>query len=97
MLNKSIAYQLSVYISLAVIGVFIAFIGIFFFFNQTLIKDSVKNKAMSQSSGVSGSVQRYLVTTSEVAGNIADQVIFYGQQDHADLFIQSLVKKISVY
>lgn len=93
MLNKSIAYQLSVYISLAVIGVFIAFIGIFFFFNQTLIKDSVKNKAMSQSTGVSGSVQRYLVTTSEVAGNIADQVIFYGQQDHADLFIQSLVIK----
>nr|WP_319266673.1 SpoIIE family protein phosphatase [uncultured Draconibacterium sp.] len=93
MLNKSIAYQLSVYISLAVIGVFIAFIGIFFFFNQTLIKDSVKNKAMSQSTEVSGSVQRYLVTTSEVAGNIADQVIFYGQQDHADLFIQSLVIK----
>ncbi|WP_319502802.1 SpoIIE family protein phosphatase [uncultured Draconibacterium sp.] len=93
MLNKSIAYRLSVYISLAVIGVFIAFIGIFFLFNQTLIKESVKNKAMSQSTHVTSQVQRYIVTTSEVAGNIADQVIFYGQQDHADLFIQSLVVK----
>ncbi len=95
MLNKSIAYQLSVYISLAVIGVFIAFIGIFFFFNQTLIKDSVKNKAMSQSTEVLASVKRYVVTTSEVAGNVADQVIFYGRQDHADLFIQSLIDKYS--
>ncbi|QIA08253.1 SpoIIE family protein phosphatase [Draconibacterium halophilum] len=93
MLNKSIAYQLSVYISLAVIGVFITFIGIFFLFNQTLIEDSVKNKAMSQSAHVTSSVQRYIITTSEIAGNIADQVIFYGQQDHADLFIQSLVNK----
>ncbi|WP_303922667.1 SpoIIE family protein phosphatase [Draconibacterium sediminis] len=93
MLNKSIAYRLSVYISLAVIGVFIAFIGIFFLFNQSLIKESVKNKAMSQSNHVTSQVQRYIVTTSEVAGNIADQVIFYGQQDHADLFIQSLVIK----
>ncbi|WP_297093724.1 SpoIIE family protein phosphatase [uncultured Draconibacterium sp.] len=93
MLNKSIAYRLSVYISLAVIGVFIAFIGIFFLFNQTLIKESVKNKAMSQSTHVTSQVQRYIVTTSEVTGNIADQVIFYGQQDHADLFIQSLVNK----
>jgi len=84
---------LSVYISLAVIGVFIAFIGIFFLFNQTLIKESVKNKAMSQSTHVTSQVQRYIVTTSEVTGNIADQVIFYGQQDHADLFIQSLVNK----
>ncbi len=84
---------MSVYISLAVIGVFIAFIGIFFLFNQTLIKESVKNKAMSQSTHVTSQVQRYIVTTSEVTGNIADQVIFYGQQDHADLFIQSLVNK----
>ncbi|WP_321373681.1 SpoIIE family protein phosphatase [uncultured Draconibacterium sp.] len=95
MLNKSIAYQLSVYISLAVIGVFITFIGIFFLFNQTLIKESVTNKAMTQSSEVTGSVRRHVVTTSEVAGNIADQVIFYGQQDHIDLFIKSLVEKYS--
>ena len=95
MLNKSIAYRLSVYISVAVIGVFIAFIGIFFLFNQSLIEESVKNKAMSQSTHVTSQVQRYIVTTSEVAENIADQVIFYGQQDHADLFIQSLVNKYS--
>jgi len=93
MLNKSIAYRLSVYISLAVIGVFIAFIGIFFLFNQTLIKESVKSKAMSQSTHVTSQVQRYIITTAEVAGNISDQVIFYGHQDHADLFIQSLVIK----
>jgi sigma-B regulation protein RsbU (phosphoserine phosphatase) len=93
MLNKSIAYRLSVYISLAVIGVFIAFIGIFFLFNQTLIKESVKSKAMSQSTHVTSQVQRYIITTAEVAGNISDQIIFYGQQDHADLFIQSLVIK----
>nr|WP_324292219.1 SpoIIE family protein phosphatase [uncultured Draconibacterium sp.] len=50
---------------------------------------------MSQSTHVTSQVQRYIVTTSEVAGNIADQVIFYGQQDHANLFIQSLVNKYS--
>ncbi|HYQ57467.1 MAG TPA: SpoIIE family protein phosphatase [Draconibacterium sp.] len=95
MLNKSIAYQLSVYISLSVIGVFIAFIGIFFLFNQTLIKESVTNKAITQSSEVNGSVRRHVLTTSEIAGNVADQIIFYSQQDHADFFIKSLVDKYS--
>ncbi|WP_319480734.1 SpoIIE family protein phosphatase [uncultured Draconibacterium sp.] len=50
---------------------------------------------MSQSTEVLASVKRYVVTTSEVAGNVADQVIFYGRQDHADLFIQSLIDKYS--
>ncbi|MDX8339647.1 SpoIIE family protein phosphatase [Draconibacterium sp. IB214405] len=48
---------------------------------------------MTQSSGVTGNVRRHVVTTSEVAKNIADQVIFYGQQDHVDLFIKSLIDK----
>lgn len=96
MLNKSIAYQLSIYISLAVIGVFIAFIGVFFFFNQSLIKESVQNDAKSKSTEVTSSVRRNVVMTSEITENIADQVIFYGQQDHADLFIKSVLKKYPI-
>ncbi|WP_347840992.1 SpoIIE family protein phosphatase [uncultured Draconibacterium sp.] len=93
MLNKSIAYQLSIYISLAVIGVFIAFIGIFFLFNQTLIKESVQNKAITQSSEVTASVRRHVVTTVEISQNISNQVIFYGQMGYADNFIHSIVRK----
>jgi len=93
MLNKSIAYRLSIYISLAVIGVFIAFIAIYFLFNQKFIRENVQNKAISLTNEVKYNVNTHLLTTQQVAANISEQIAFYGSQDHADLFIKSLIEK----
>lgn len=93
MLKKSIAYRLSIYISLAVISVFVAFIVIYFLFNQRFIKESVQNRAVALSGQVLSNVNMHVVTAREVASNISEQIIFYGQQDHADRFIKSLIDK----
>ncbi len=93
MLNKSIAYRLSIYISLAVISVFIAFIAIYFLFNQKFIRENVQNKAISLTNQVKFNVDTHVVTTQEIAANISEQIAFYGNQDHADRFIKSLVEK----
>jgi len=93
MLNKSIAYRLSIYISLAVIGVFIAFIAIYFLFNQRFIRENVQNKARSLTNEVKYNVDNHLVNTQQVAANISEQIAFYGNQDHADRFIKSLIEK----
>ncbi len=93
MLNKSIAYRLSIYISLAVIGVFIAFIAIYFLFNQRFIKENVQNKAITLTNEVKFNVDVLVVTTQEITSNLSEQIAFYGNQDHADDFIKSLMKK----
>ncbi|MCY1722122.1 SpoIIE family protein phosphatase [Prolixibacteraceae bacterium Z1-6] len=93
MLNKSIAYRLSIYISFAVISVFIVFIGIYFLFNQRLIEDNVENKAISLSAEIAGEVNQYVASVREISSNISEQIIYYSKQSEAEHFISSLVKK----
>ncbi len=95
MLNKSIAYRLSIYISLAVIGVFVVFIGIYFMFNKKFLQESVHNRAIGISQQLINSLESRVLATREITSNVADQIIFYGQQDHAELFIKSIVEKYS--
>ena len=93
MLNKSIAYRLSIYISLSVIGVFLAFITIYFLFNQDLIKKNVQNEAISESADVIGLVNQHVVATKEVTDNIAAQIYFYLEHGHTEDFIGGILKK----
>ncbi|MEN8117486.1 MAG: SpoIIE family protein phosphatase [Bacteroidota bacterium] len=93
MLDKSIAYRLSIYISLAVISVFIVFIAIYFLSNQKTIKENVYHKAVAASANVVGNVRYHVVSTKEIANNISEQIIFYGQHEEADLFIERLIEK----
>ena len=93
MLNKSIAYRLSIYISLAVVAVFIAFIAIYILFNVSIIKENLQNKAVTISEDVKGNVRRYVSTTIEVGENVAQQAIFYAQYHSEDIFIKQLIGK----
>ncbi len=95
MLNKSIAYRLSIYISLAVIGVFIVFIAIYFLFNRQLIEENVENKAITISSEITGEVNQYVVSVREITSNISEQIIYYSKQNQSEHFLTSLVNKYS--
>lgn len=93
MLNKSIAYRISVYVSLAVISVFITFIAIYIFFQQDLLKQNIQHKSISLGSTVQSSVGRLAITTREVAQNVAAQVVFYAQHDHAEIILGDVMRK----
>lgn len=93
MFNKSIAYRLSVYLSLAVISVFIAFILITFFFNSKIITENIQNEAARESSKASELIIGQLYTTREISSNISEQVIYYAQHDDVILFISNLMEK----
>lgn len=92
MINKSIAYRLSIYVSLAVISVFIAFIFLSYIFNRNLSKQNIENKAIGLSSNVIMSVEKYVVSTREISSNISDQVLYYCQNNNAELLITSMMK-----
>ncbi len=93
MLNKSIAYRLSIYISLAVISVFIAFIIISFLFNFGIIKENIEYKAKNTSIEVNSRVRQYVVTTQEVTKNMSGQIIFYDKKNAVRPYVQSILKK----
>ena len=93
MINKSIAYRLSIFISLSVICVFLAFIIASFLFNQKLLKENTENKAINISSEIIMEVEKLVVSTREITSNISEQILFYGSNNQADLLINGVMKK----
>jgi len=93
MLNKSIAYKLSIYISIAVIGVFLAFIVVAFYFNSGLIKSNIENKATALGLQAMSLGEKQLVTTREITSNISEQVMFFAQKDDVNLLVYKLMDK----
>ncbi len=93
MFNKSITYRLSIFISLAVISVFMAIIIISYLFNSNNLKENIKNKAIGLSSKVIMDVDEQLVSSREIASNISEQIIFFEQFQSADKLIVSLMEK----
>ncbi len=92
MLNKSIAYRLSVFISIAVISVFIAIIFISYLFNSQYVNEDIKNKAIALSNELITKIEEPLVATREVSLNISQQIVFYSRHRHPELLIRSLMK-----
>ncbi len=93
MFNKSIAYRLSIYISLAVIGVFMAFILFAFFFNSGILKNNIENQAKVLGSQVLMIAEKQLVSTREITSNISDQALYYVQHNDVELFISKLMAR----
>lgn len=93
MLNKSIAYRLSIYISVAVIGVFMAFILFAYFFNTSIVKSNIENKAVGLGLQALMLGEKQLVSTKEITSNISEQVIYYAQKNDVDLLISNVMAK----
>lgn len=95
MFNKSIAYRLTLFISLAVIIVFIGFISINYIFNRNLLRQNIENTAINMSLEVNSLVNKNVITTKEVASNIAEQIIYFSKNDDAELLLSQVMKKYS--
>lgn len=93
MFNKSIAYRLSIYISLAVIVVFMAFILITFYFNSSITKNNVENQAAALGYQVMMIAEKQLVSTREITSNISEQVLYFAQNDDVEFLITKLMSK----
>ncbi len=93
MFNKSIAYRLSVYISLAVISVFMAFIVITYYFNSNIIKKTVENEAINMGTKALMLGEKQLISTREITSNVSDQAYFFAQHNEVELFVRQLMLK----
>ncbi len=93
MINKSIAYRLSIFISIAVISVFIAFILIAYLYNQRLLKDNIEHRAIGISTEITMDVEKLVISTREISSNISDQVLYYGQHNNIDIFIKGILNR----
>ncbi len=93
MFNKSIAYRLSLFISIAVIVVFLAFISANFLFNRKLLRENTEIKAIGLNYEINSLVNRNIISTKEVAQNIAGQIIYYSQNNDADILLTEVMKK----
>ena len=93
MINKSIAYRLSIYISIAVIGVFLAYIVFAFYFNSGMIKSNIINRASNLGSKVLMIGEKQLVSTREITSNISEQVIYFAKHDDVQFLIENLMMK----
>ncbi len=93
MFNKSIAYRLSIYISLAVVTVFLIFIFIAYVFNNRIIKSNIENKAISMGYQAMMLGERQLVSTKEITSNVSEQVLYFAYHNDVDFFVSKLMEK----
>ncbi|HPF50836.1 MAG TPA: SpoIIE family protein phosphatase [Draconibacterium sp.] len=93
MINKSLAYRLSIYISLAVIAVFIAFISIYILFNVEIVKENIQNKTSKIGNEVENKVNKYIQNIVEVTETISEQIVFYDQYGHVQPFLEQFITK----
>jgi len=92
MFNKSIAYRLSIFISLAIITVFMIFIAIAYSFNSAILKSNIENKALELSQGAMNIAEKQLSTTREVSFNISDQVLYFAKNNETEQLLTKLMK-----
>lgn len=93
MFNKSIGYRLTLYISLAVISVFVAFISANYLFNLKLYRENTLNKAIGKSMEVNALVNNKIVTTSEIASNISEQFFYFQSKGDVQLLLERILVK----
>lgn len=93
MFNKSIAYRLSIYISLAVVTVFLIFIFIAYVFNHNILKSNVENRAIGLGYQAMMLGERQLVSTKEITSNISEQVLYFAHYNDVDFLVSNLMSK----
>ncbi len=92
-MNKREQTKLSIYISIAVISVFMTFIVFAFYYNNNLIKSNIENKATALGLQAMMLCEKQLVSTREIASNVSEQVLFFARQNDVDLLISKLMRK----
>ena len=93
MINKSIAYRISIYISLAVIVVFIAIISISYSSNRDFLFKNLEDSAIAISSEIIMKVDKDLVSTREIASNISEQIMYFGNHNDAEILIRGMLER----
>ncbi len=91
MIDKSIGYRLSFNVSVAVIIVFIAFIIANFLFNQRLLRENIENKAIGLSVEVISTINREVLSTTEITANTSKQVPFYYRNGNLEMLLMQMV------
>ena len=95
MFNKSIAYRLSIFISIAVCLVFTSFITVIFYFNQRLHRENIENRAITLSAVANAKISRIILTAEEVSVNVANQIIFYNEHKNPDKLLSMVMNEYS--
>jgi phosphoserine phosphatase RsbU/P len=93
MSNKPLAFRLGLYISIAVLLVYTALILWSYRFNYSLVKQEAESKMLLLNSRIIGSVREKIVSTQEVASNIAIQIPFYKKHGEISNFLLPLLNK----
>jgi phosphoserine phosphatase RsbU/P len=91
MSNRSLAYRLGLYISLAVLLVFAIFVFLLLRFHISSTKKSNENKAILLSSDIYRNVRDVVVKTKTISSDIARQTEFYHDHNGMEVFLSGIV------
>lgn len=93
MSNKPLAFRLGLYISIAVLLVYAALIFWSYQFISPLVMKEKESKALLLNSQIIGSVREKIVSTQEVASNIALQISFYKKYGQINKLFEFVLDK----
>jgi sigma-B regulation protein RsbU (phosphoserine phosphatase) len=91
--NRSIAFQLSLYI----VAVVTITVGVIVYLNYNYSKriliEKIEENAINKSVEVENKITHYIVSAQEISGNVGTQVLFYHKQKSLDKFLRNVLKQ----
>lgn len=91
--NRSIAFQLSIYISVAVVLIMAAGIYLNYTFSKKIIIEQIEENGVHQSEKVISGIAHYVVTAQEVSRNLSFQVEEYEHQGRLEDFLKDILTR----
>lgn len=89
--NRSIAFQLSLYILAAVTIMVSVIVYLNYNFSKQLLMQKIQENAVSQSAKVTKSITFYVISTQEISRNISHQIQFYEEHGNLENFLIDLL------
>ncbi|WP_423127640.1 SpoIIE family protein phosphatase [Gaoshiqia sp. Z1-71] len=89
--NRSIAFQLSIYILTAVTLVITVIVFLNYNFSKKIIIQRIEESATLQSELITNQISRNVVATQEITQNVAYQIVYYNQHGDLEFFLKQVL------
>ena len=92
LINRSILFQLSVYILVTVMLVISIVAYLTYDFTRKILIDKIEQNAIFQSQNLTSQISRNIVTVQEITRNISSQVLYYDGHGDLETFLSQVLK-----
>ena len=90
--KRSIAFQLGIYVLIAVIAVISLIVFLNYKYSKEIIMEKIEESAIHQSATIINQISKNVVNNQEVVRNVANQALYYKSHNDLEYFVHQVVE-----